>query len=234
MKNIRTQVVAVLLIVAALFSAAAFLIPFEKDEPTFWIGYIAELIAIAVQIPVFKLAYPVGTDLKSKVLGYPLFKIGVSYLVVQTILSFVIIALGSGGDFPVWLAFLLCLIVLGVAVLFGMSANMARTAITNLEAATAVDTQLMKSMALRAKNLVNKTSDPALQRELNKLAEKITYSDPVSSPAIADAEYRLSSMFGQLEAAVGTSQSGEALIELCKSVNIALDDRNTACKASKA
>lgn len=232
MKNIRTQVVAVLLIVAALFSAAVFLIPFDKDEPTFWIGYVAELAAIFLQIPVFKLAYPVGSDLKSKVLGYPLFKIGVSYLVVQTILSFVIIALGSGGDFPAWLAILLCLVVLGTALLFGMSANMARTAITNLETASAVDTNLMKSLSFRAKNLVNKTNNPVFQKELNKLAEKITYSDPVSSPATADAEYKLSSLFGQLEAAVNSPQ-GSGIMELCQSVNIALDDRNTICKASK-
>ena len=232
MKNIRTQVVAVLLIVAALFSAAVFLIPFEKDEPAFWIGYIAELTAIILQIPVFKLAYPVGSDLKSKVLGYPLFKIGVSYLVVQTILSFVLIALGSSGSIPTWLAVLLCLVVLGVALLFGMSANMARTAISNLETATAVDTKLMKSLALRAQNFVNKTNNPTLQGELRKLSEKITYSDPVSSPAIADAEYRLSALFGQLEAAV-TSPQGAGAMELCKSVNIALDDRNAACKASK-
>lgn len=232
MKNIRTQVVAVLLIVAAIFSAAVFLIPFEKDEPAFWIGYIAELTAIILQIPVFKLAYPVGSDLKSKVLGYPLFKIGVSYLVIQTILSFVVIALGSSGSIPAWLAVLLCLVVLGVALLFGMSANMARTAITNLETATAVDTKLMKSLALRAQNLVNKTNDPTLQGELRKLAEKITYSDPVSSPAVADAEYRLSTLFGQLEAAV-TSPQGAGVMDLCQSVNIALDDRNAACKASK-
>lgn len=232
MKNIRTQVVAVLLIVAALFSAAVFLIPFDKDEPAFWIGYVAELAAVILQIPVFKLAYPVGTDLKSKVLGYPLFKIGVSYLVVQTILSFVIIALGSSGSIPAWLAALLCLLVFGFALLFGMSANMARTAITNLETATAADTHLMKSLALRAQNLVTKTNNPALQSELRKLAEKIAYSDPVSSPAIADSEYRLSTLFGQLEAAVCSPQ-GTGVMDLCQSVNIALDDRNAACKASK-
>ena len=232
MKNIRTQVVAVLLIVAALFSAVGFLIPFDKDEPTFWIGYAAEIIAVILQIPIFKLAYPVGTDLKSKVLGYPLFKIGISYLVVQTILSVVIIFVGNGGDFPAWLAILLCFVVLGVAVLFGMSANMARTAITNLETAAAVDTQLMKSLAFRARNLVNKTNNPTLQREIQKLAEKLTYSDPVSSPAIADAEYKLSTLFGQLESAV-LSPQGAGAMDLCQAVNIALDDRNTACKASK-
>lgn len=232
MKNIRTQVVAVLLIVAAIFSAVVFLAPFDKSEPTFWIGYIAELLAIAVQIPVFKLAYPVGTDLKSKVLGYPLFKIGISYLVVQTIISAVLIILGDGGNVPVWLACLICIAVFGIAMLFGMSANMARTAITNLETTTAMNTGLMKSLALRANNLTNKTTDPALQSELKKLAEKITYSDPVSSPAIADAEYKLSTLFGQLESAVCSAQYS-GVKELCKSVNIALDDRNTACKASK-
>ena len=95
-----------------------------------------------------------------------------------------------------------------------------------------MNTGLMKSLALRANNLTNKTTDPALQSELKKLAEKITYSDPVSSPAIADAEYKLSTLFGQLESAVCSAQYA-GVKELCKSVNIALDDRNTACKASK-
>lgn len=228
MNKIRGQVIGILAVIAAVFSAVAFFVPFEK-EAVFWIAYIAELLAVIIQVPVFKLAYPVGSELRSKVIGYPIFKVGITYLSVQTILSLALFILGNSGDFPVWLAGLLCTAVFGIAVIFGISANMAREAISNMETVMSTDTRLMKSLALRAQNLVNKTGDPELKKELDKLAEKITYSDPVSSPAIAESEHKLAELFGQLEAAVVQGQG----LDVCKAVNNALDDRNAACKAAK-
>jgi len=230
MNKIRPQVYAIILVIAAVFSAVAFLVPIEREE-VFWIGYVSGMIAILLQIPVFGFAYPSQTQLKSKVLGYPVFRIGIIYLAVQMILSFVLFAAGNNGDFPIWLAFLLCLIVLAGALILGMSANMAREVIANMETVKSADTTLMKSLAGRAEALVSRTNDPVLMKELKKLAEDIAYSDPVSSPLIAEQEYALSGAFGQLEAAV-TSQNPGA-VDLCRNVAIALSDRNSACKSAK-
>ena len=108
---------------------------------------------------------------------------------------------------------------------------MAREAIANMETVKSADTTLMKSLAGRAEALVSRTNDPVLMKELKKLAEDIAYSDPVSSPLIAEQEYALSGAFGQLEAAV-TSQNPGA-VDLCRNVAIALSDRNSACKSAK-
>ena len=90
MNKIRPQVYAIILVIAAVFSAVAFLVPIEREE-VFWIGYVSGIIAILLQIPVFGFAYPSQTQLKSKVLGYPVFRIGIIYLAVQMILSFVLL-----------------------------------------------------------------------------------------------------------------------------------------------
>lgn len=231
MNKIKPQVYAIILVIAAVFSAAAFLIPFERDEAVFWVGYIFGLAAILLQIPVFGFAYPKETQLKSKVLGYPVFRIGIVYLIVQMILSFIIFAAAESGSFPMWLALLLCIAVLAVALVLGMSANMARAAISNMETVVQADTRMMKSLALRAEALASNTSDPMLMKELKKLAEDISFSDPVSNPVIADQEYELANVFGQLEAAVNSHNPGA--IDLCRNVGIALSNRNAACKANK-
>ncbi|HRR75601.1 MAG: hypothetical protein IJK31_09595 [Ruminococcus sp.] len=230
MKNIKAQSYAIILIIAAVFSAFAFLIPIER-EGVFWIGFIFGLASILIQIPVFGFSFPQESQLKSKVLGYPVFRIGIIYLVVQMILSGILFFAGDSGDFPVWLALLLCIIVLAGALVFGITANMAREAISNMETVSKADTRMMKSLALRAEALASNTNDPMLMKELKKLAEDISFSDPVSDPVIAEQEHALVSVFGQLEAAVNSQNPGA--IDLCRNVGIALSNRNAACKANK-
>ncbi|NLT10297.1 MAG: hypothetical protein GXY08_12475 [Ruminococcus sp.] len=230
MKNIKSQSIAIILIIAAVFSAFAFLIPIER-EGVFWIGFIFGLVSILIQIPVFGFSFPQESQLKSKVLGYPVFRIGIIYLVIQMILSGILFFAGDGGDFPVWLALLLCIIVLAGALVFGITANMAREAISNMETVSKADTRMMKSLALRAEALASNTNDPMLMKELKKLAEDISFSDPVSDPVIAEQEHALVSVFGQLEAAVNSQNPGA--IDLCRNVGVALSNRNAACKANK-
>ena len=230
MNKIRSQIYIIILVIAAVFSAFAFLIPVER-EAVFWISYIAGMAAILIQIPVFGASYPKETPLSSKVLGYPVFRVGIIYLVVQMILSTILFFAGDSGDFPVWLALLLCIVVLAAALVLGLSVNMAREAISNMETVSKVDTRMMKSLALRAEALVSNTNDPMLVKELKKLADDISFSDPVSDPVIADQEYALANAFGQLEAAVNSQNPGA--IDLCRNVGIALSNRNAACKANK-
>ena len=90
----------------------------------------------------------------------------------------------------------------------------------------------MNSLRTRSENLINRTDNVSLKKELEKLSEKIRFSDPVSSPEISDFEKELSEKFSQLENAVKENNS-EIAEKLCKEVNFALDDRNTACRNNK-
>lgn len=228
MKKVRPHVVAILVVLAFAFTAIAFLAPFEHGF-NFIVAYAAGMLAILLQIPVFKLAYPPETPLKSQVLGYPIYRVGILYMIIQTILSLVIFSIGDSA--PPWSTLLLCILVLAGALVLGLTAKMAREAISNMETVKNADTRLMKSLALRAEALTTRTSDPMLAQEIKKLAENISYSDPVSSTAIAEQEFKLAELFGQLESAVVGNNPGA--IDLCRNVNIALEDRNIACKANK-
>ena len=167
MKKVRPHVVAILVVLAFAFTAIAFLAPFEHGF-NFIVAYAAGMLAILLQIPVFKLAYPPETPLKSQVLGYPIHRVGILYMIIQTILSLVIFSIGDSA--PPWSTLLLCILVLAGALVLGLTAKMAREAISNMETVKNADTRLMKSLALRAEALTTRTSDPMLAQEIKKLA----------------------------------------------------------------
>lgn len=231
MKKNNSRIWIILGIIAIVFSVIAFAVPFPK-EGIFWISYAAELIAIALQVPIFKTAYDNASDLKSRVLGFPVFRVGYIYLGIQTVLSLALFGLGFIDEFPIWIAFILCVIVLAAALVCSISVDMARNKIVQIESVQSADTTTIKQLRTRSENLINKTNNTELRSRLEKLAESLRYSDPVSSPKLYTMEQNLMGCFAQLEAAVMNGNSSDA-ITLCQQVENTLNDRNNACKNFK-
>ena len=231
MKKNNSRIWIILGIIAIVFSVIAFAVPFPKEE-VFWIAYAAELIAIVLQVPIFKTAYDNAIDLKSRVLGFPVFRVGYIYLGIQTVLSLALFGLGFIDDFPVWIGLILCVIVLAAALICSISVDMARNKIVQIESVQSADTMTVKQLRTRSENLINKTSDTELRSRLEKLAESFRYSDPVSNANLYTIEQNLMGCFSQLETAVMNGNSSDAAI-LCQQVENVLNDRNNACKNSK-
>ena len=72
-------------IIIVVFTVVSFVAPFTKT-PTFWVSYVFGLVAICFQISVWN-RFIKGESLKSKFLGFPVLYIGVTYLIVQLIIS---------------------------------------------------------------------------------------------------------------------------------------------------
>lgn len=107
---------------------------------SFWIAYIAELLAFALQVPIFKLAYDNADDLRSKVLGFPIFRAGYLYLGIQTAVSMIVFILGA--FIPAWITAVLCMTILAEAIICSISADMARNEVVGIETAQAADTKI--------------------------------------------------------------------------------------------
>ncbi len=228
----QLKVLALLIVAVLAFTIIVFVIPFHRGA-SFWIAYIAVLLALALQIPIFKLAYDNADDLRSKVLGFPIFRAGYLYLGIQTAVSVVIFILGAFiPAFPAWIAAVLCVIILAAAIICSISADMARNEVVDIETAQAADTKIIMELRTRARNLVSRIKNFEIKTEMEKLAEDLRYSDPVSSDATAEAEQRLSECFTHLETAV-VGDDIENALELCRQAVILLRDRNNICKMNK-
>lgn len=226
------QAIAVIAIVLLVFSIAVFIIPFRKGS-TFWIAYTAELLAAALQFPVFKLAYGNAEDLKSKVLGFPIFRVGYIYLAVQTIASIVLFTLGGFfKHFPAWISVIICLIILAAAIICSIVTDIARDEVEKIEAIQKKDTEFIKLMRVKSQNLVNENKNESISAMLGELSEKFRYSDPVSSSATAQSETKIDIMFGELEAAVSCGDETKSKV-ICEKLNAAIDSRNNICKLNK-
>lgn len=229
MNRSKIKILFVLLIATVVFIAVTFLIPFPKGS-VFWLAFFAEIIAIGLQIPFFKVAFENSQELNSKILGFPIFRVGYIYLAIQTILSIILFILGAILEFPLWAAAVICLLVLAVAIICGISTDIARENIVNIENVQNSDTQFMQSLRTRSEYLSGRTTDIELKEKLDSLAEKIKLSDPISSPQIAEKESQLEREFVILCESISNTSTAMAQ---CQVVVQCLEERNIACRNNK-
>lgn len=254
-KNFRSTLI-LLLIVATLFSFVVFIIPIDHSGAVFWISYIAVLLAIALQIPVFKIAF-YGTNKKelvrsgysngimdsvlpsasirmnSKVYGFPIFRIGYIYLAAQIIVSIIFIILDVAiDDFPVWVCLLVHILVFGFAMLGTVSADAARENIEEIEIAKRADTSFMNKLRLDVESLSGKVADAELAKAVKRFSENVRYSDPMSNEQISSHNQKLLDAFAALVAAVEANDN-ELAIKMVKNAEDSLKERNAATKLYK-
>ena len=164
-------------IALATVLALAFIIPFIHSA-TFYLALATTLAMFGVCAGAFTRAFRTGDSLESKLLGWPIFKVGYTALAGQILISFVLMALAALC--PVWIAAIVEVLVFAAA---GMSLTVrdaARAVVVQSEAQAADNTQAWKAIRAKAANL------SAANPKLRRLAEKIRYADP--TPCSMDAQ----------------------------------------------
>lgn len=152
-----------------VFLVLAFVIPFSHDG-TFWFAFGATLVMFGVMVFVFARAFKKNETLESKLLGWPIFKVGYAALIVQIIVGFIL--MGLAALCPVWAAVIAEVIVFAAAAFCLTVRDAAREAVTAAEVRLSDDTAAWKAIRARAEALA--AGDPRMM----KLAEEIRYADP--------------------------------------------------------
>lgn len=220
----------VLGVVLVVYNVLAFALPFPKTA-VFAVSYLFTMIAILAQIYVIRTAFYRGEGVKSKFYGFPIAELGVIYLAVQLIAGLVFMALGL--IVPVWLPLALYVVLLGVAAAGFVAADAARDEVVRQEVKLEKDVSRMREFQAKGRALValNQVSEAA--RPLEKLAENLRFSDPVSSEALTEIEDQLAECLAQLQEAV-SAQKTEQILSVCQEAEHILAERNQLCKLSKA
>lgn len=227
--NRNTKLYAVLGLSAVIYLVIVLAVPFHKGS-VFAISLAFELIAFALQIPFFKVAFEKRDSIKSKFLGLPVFRVGITYLCVESVVSLLLIIIASEiSSLPIWVAVVLNVIILCVGLICGISVDIARDTVEVVENTNAVKTDFMKNLRARAENLVAMGGEYRV--DLKKLAENIRFSDPVSSESTATAEASLDDAIKQLESAL-SSGNGDVK-SLIGNAQTALNLRNDLTKSGK-
>lgn len=221
----------VLAVVLVVYNVIAFAVPFPKNA-VFFVSWAFTLIAIAAQIYVVCSAFYRGEGAKSKFYGFPIAKIGAVYLAVQMALSLVFMALGLAVSLPVWVPLVLYVVLLGAAAVGLISTEATRDEIARQDTKLKKDVSCMRTLQSKAMAMVPLAKDASVRAALEKFAEDIRFSDPVSSAALEAAESDLSTCVDDLQQAV-LDNDQEAALSLEKRAEMLLAERNRLCKLEK-
>lgn len=218
-----------LAVVLVIFSVVAFAVPFAKSV-VFWVSYYFGVIAVVAQSYTLYQTFFREQQAKSRFYGFPILRIGLIYMVLQLIASLIFMALASIA--PLWLPIVVDIVLLGVAVIGLIAADVTKDEIQRREQTVKKDTSTMRELQSKVRMLVSQCEEPQLKADVSRLSEALQYSDPVSSEALGEIEQELREYVGELQKAV-SEQQVPAARTLCQRTMDVLAERNRLCKLNK-
>ena len=229
MKKNTARGLIVLALLLCVFSVVAFIMPFARTA-TFWLAYGFGVFALLFQLYIFRTADAADGDAKSRFYGFPIARIGVIYLTVQLIVSFIEMALAK--ILPTWVPLVVNLILLVAAVIGCMTVETMRDEIVRQDDVLKKKVSTMRELQSLSSSLVGQCSDEMLKPILQKLADEFRYSDPVSSDKTQELETDMKSQLGDIQQAL-VEGDAEATKSLCGKLMGTLTERNRICSVSK-
>ena len=149
--------------------------------------------------------------------------VGITYLVIQ------IIAFSVFLIFPTilsWIAIIVCAVITSISVICLIGTDVARKEVERVEEKVGKKVFHIKSLQVDVEMLVNEEPDADTKVALTKLAEKIRFSDPMSSNALADIEMEITAKVKELK----TSENKAVIIN---ALDLLLTERNKKVKILK-
>lgn len=166
-------------IALAVVAALALLIPFVHTS-VYWLGLGCTAAMLVLCAFTFVRAFRKNKTLESKLLGWPIFKVGYMASIVQIVVGFIMMAFATLC--PLWITLLVEIILFAVVCSCLTVKDAARETIVHFEANSLDNTTAWKIIRNRANAIAAESGNP----EIRKLAEAIRYADP--NPSILDAE----------------------------------------------
>lgn len=221
MKKNSTKGYVILGILFTLVSIIAFAVPTLKTA-TFWIAYVFTAAAFAAQIIIWRTA--LGKEaLKSKFLGFPVVHIEIVYAIIQTVAFAVFL---FAPMLPVWSAIVVCSIIAGVSAVCMISTDAGLNEIERVEAEVQEKVFFIRELQADIELIATTETDADTKAELTRLAEKISFSDPMSNEQLMDLENKISTKVLKLKTATNK-------VEIITELTLLLDERNKKCKILK-
>lgn len=201
-------------ITLAVVIALMIVIPFVRTA-AWWVGAGCTVLMFGLCAFTFVRAFRKDHSLESKVLGWPIFKVGYTALIVQIIVGAII--MGTAAFCPVGAAVIAELIVFTVTGIALTVKDAAREVVTQAETKVTNNTAAWKAIRARANAIAAETGHP----DIKKLAEEIRYADPM--PTSMDVEI----------AQILETLSSYADAENIKKIQTLVNQRSTLSKSEK-
>lgn len=215
-------------IMVAVFSVVAFLLPFYKNV-SFIIGYVSGVLAMVLQIYFYKSAFA-GIKANSQVYGFSVMIFGIMYLIIQLVVS--IVEMAFSLVIPFRLALLINILVIAVAFIGFAATKSAQEYNIKHDAKLQSNVRNMGNLQHKASSLISQCCDGEMKKNIQKLAQNLRYSDPVTCEESVVLEVEMETMLCKIQGAVDDGNAS-TVSSLCEKMEIMLEERNRICIKNK-
>ena len=219
-KNSKLGGVA-LAILFVVVSVIVFAVPLKKT-PSVWIAYAFTCVAFATQIIIWKIGFK-DEALKSKFLGIPIIRVGYVYLALQMVALAVFLMIPKT---PEWIVIIACVLILGISSVCMISSEVGRNVIENTEKKVNAKVSYIREIQADIEMFAERETDSEIKKQLLGLAEKVRYSDPMSSESLANIENKIINKINELD----TSVNKQVVI---KEIDLLITERNKKARITK-
>jgi magnesium-transporting ATPase (P-type) len=231
----------VLVLILAIFNILYFAIPYPHPSAgLWWLVYAFEMASL---LSLGFVAYDAFSHqgIKSKVYGWPIFKVGLIYAIAQTVITLTVTILEgvlstfAKVEVPLWIPAVVSGILLILAIIGYIGASEAKDYVLKAESgnsARPVDTAFIKELRVNFQSLLASISDEELKKRVSEVAEKVRYCDPVSSPSLTEIEDEITRDYVELADAVSKKDTPSSYDWLNRLSRL-LDERAELAKADK-
>lgn len=213
---------------AVLFTVLSFTIPFNING-VFFLAYFMGMFAICAQPVVFKVS---DVDMSANKLfyGFPIIRNSFIYMAVQIIISFMEMALSS--FLPVRILIIINAVFIAVMIYRFIPTLMVKQEISKQRDEAKEKKFSRNNLEIRVTMLRDMAKDAAIKKSLDKLAEMIRYSDPVSNEDTFEVENEINDRMDELEIIIagGNYYGADGICTLLMSQ---IRKRNSILAASK-
>lgn len=220
---------SILGIIFIAFTLISFIVPFEKNG-IFWMAYVLGVFSIIFQIPVLKNAFSGDKELKSKIYGFPIAKIGVLYLILQMVIS--IIEMTISTEKLIWIYIVINIIIMVLTIIGCIFTDIMRDEIVKQETNDKINTQNMKEMQMLSQTLADKCKDIETKKILNEVIDKLRYSDPITCEKSIKIETEIIQNMNEIRKEID-AENFETAKTICNELVESLNERNNICKLYK-
>lgn len=221
----------IIAIVFVVYNICLFAIAgFAGHTATFWSSYIFVIIGAASFTFIMTVLFTKGTDIKDWIFKFPVIKHSVIYICTELIISIVFMIFEK--KIPAGWAVAAQFVILAFFAVMAISCFIAKETIENIDTEVKEKTAFVKLLRVDTDMLAERCGDADLKEKLDKLAENVRYSDPVSNDALKEIEGDIAEKVSECKKAVEAEDYTTAST-LCDEALLLLSERNKKCKILK-
>ena len=204
-------------------------IPFPKNV-IFGVTFAFSLLAIVTQIYTVYTVLKSQSLIKDRIYDFPQIRISVLYLIVQLLASFLL--MGFSTKIPIFAAVLAEIIILAIAVIGFFAVDAVRTEAVRQDVQLEKELAKMREMQTRINLLIDQCEEKSIKDMLQKTAEEIGYSNPISRDISEEIENEIAVLYTEIETAALDGDI-ENTAGLCDRMEKLLRERDRICKYGK-